>query len=62
VVILVAAIAISLSFLIKITSIVIVAPLVYLAVAAFSDRRNSRKGDLQIVRRFWKPRSLVQTS
>src|SRR5258705_1619257 len=44
----VAAIAISLSFLIKITSIVIVAPLVYLAVLAFSDRRNSRKGDLQI--------------
>src|SRR4029077_14919817 len=44
----VAAIAISLSLLIKITSIVIVAPLVYLAVAAVSDRRNSRKGDLQI--------------
>ena len=44
----VAAIAISLSLLIKITSIVIVAPLVYLAVLAFSDRRNSRKGDLQI--------------
>jgi Dolichyl-phosphate-mannose-protein mannosyltransferase len=44
----VAAIAISLSLLIKITSIVIVAPLVYLAVAAFSDRQNSRKGDLQI--------------
>jgi 4-amino-4-deoxy-L-arabinose transferase-like glycosyltransferase len=44
----VAAIAISLSLLIKITSIVIVAPLVYMAVAALSDRRNSRKGDLQI--------------
>jgi 4-amino-4-deoxy-L-arabinose transferase-like glycosyltransferase len=44
----VAAIAISLSLLIKITSIVIVAPLVYLAVAAVSDRRNSRKSDLQI--------------
>src|SRR6476469_8112462 len=44
----VAAIAVSLSLLIKITSIVIVAPLVYLAVAAFSNRRNSRKGDLQI--------------
>ena len=44
----VAAIAISLSLLIKITSIVIVAPLVYLAVAAVCDRRNSRKGDLQI--------------
>src|SRR5580765_160009 len=44
----VAAIAISLSFLIKITSIVIVAPLAYMAVAAFSDRRNSRKGDVQI--------------
>ena len=44
----VAAIAISLSLLIKITSVVIVAPLVYLAVAAVSERRNSRKGDLQI--------------
>ena len=44
----VAAIAISLSLLIKITNIVIVAPLVYLAVAAVCDRRNSRKGDLQI--------------
>src|SRR5881394_4572964 len=44
----VAAIALSLSFLIKITSIVIVAPLVYLAVAAVSDRGHSRKGDLQI--------------
>ena len=44
----VAAIAISLSLLIKITSIVIVAPLVYVLVAAVSDRRNSRKGDLQI--------------
>jgi len=44
----VAAIAISLSLLIKITSIVIVAPLVYVLVAAVCDRRNSRKGDLQI--------------
>jgi hypothetical protein len=44
----VAAIAISLSLLIKITSIVVVAPLAYLAVAAASDRRNSNKGDLQI--------------
>jgi hypothetical protein len=44
----VAAIAISLSFLIKVTSIVIIAPLVYLAVVAFSGRQNSRKGDLQI--------------
>src|SRR5512132_2203589 len=44
----VAAIAISLSLLIKITSIVIVAPLMYLAVAAVYNRRNSRKGDLQI--------------
>jgi 4-amino-4-deoxy-L-arabinose transferase-like glycosyltransferase len=44
----VAAIAISLSLLIKITSVVIVAPLMYLAVAAVSNRRNSRKGDLQI--------------
>ena len=43
-----AAIAISLSLLIKITSIVIVAPLVYLLVAAVYDRRNSRNGDLQI--------------
>ena len=43
-----AAIAISLSLLIKITSIVIVAPLVYVLVAAVCDRRNSRKGDLQI--------------
>src|SRR3954451_10453858 len=43
-----AAVAISLSLLIKITSIVILAPLVYLAVAAISDRRISRKGDLQI--------------
>jgi hypothetical protein len=45
----VAAIAISLSLLIKITSIVIVAPLVYLAVAAFSDRRRNKE------RRFPKP-------
>jgi hypothetical protein len=44
----VAAIAISLSLLIKITSIVIVAPVMYLAVAAVSNRRNSTKGDLQI--------------
>ena len=43
-----AAIAISLSLLIKITSIVIFAPLVYILVAAVCDRRNSRKGDLQI--------------
>jgi len=43
-----AAIAISLSLLIKITSIIILAPLAYLAVTAISDRRNSRKGDLQI--------------
>ena len=43
-----AAIAISLSLLIKITTIVIVAPLVYVLVAAVCDRRNSRKGDLQI--------------
>lgn len=44
-----AAIAISLSLLIKITSIIIVAPLLYLAVEAVCDRRdNSRKGDLQI--------------
>ncbi len=48
----VAAIAISLSLMIKITSIVIVAPLVYLAVLAFSDRRNSRKSDLQIAPAF----------
>src|SRR2546423_14946146 len=45
---LVAAIALSLSFLIKITSIVIVAPLVYLAVAAVSYPGPSKKGDLQI--------------
>src|SRR5580765_5579868 len=45
----VAAIAISLSFLIKITSIVIVAPLVYLAVAALCDRRRNKE------RRFPKP-------
>ena len=44
----VAAIAISLSLLIKITSIVIVAPLGYILVAAVCDRRNSRKGDLLI--------------
>ena len=44
-----AATAISLSLLIKITSIVIVAPLVYLAVAAFSDRRRNKE------RRFPKP-------
>ncbi len=37
-----AALAISLSFLIKITSIVIAAPLVYLAVAAVSDRRRNK--------------------
>jgi 4-amino-4-deoxy-L-arabinose transferase-like glycosyltransferase len=40
----VAAIAISLSFLIKITSIVIVAPLMYLAVAAVCDRRQNKEG------------------
>ena len=45
----VAAIAISLSLLIKITSIVIVAPLVYLAVVAVSDRRRNKE------RRFPKP-------
>jgi hypothetical protein len=45
----VAAIAISLSFLIKITSIVIVAPLAYLAVAAVCDRRRNKE------RRFPKP-------
>ena len=44
----VAAIAISLSILIKATSIIIAAPLLYLAVAAVYDRRNSRKGDLKI--------------
>ncbi len=44
----VSAIAISLSLLIKITSIVILAPLVYVFVAAVCDRRNSRKGDLRI--------------
>jgi 4-amino-4-deoxy-L-arabinose transferase-like glycosyltransferase len=49
-----AAIAISLSFLIKITSIIIIVPLVYLAVTAVSDRRNSRKGDLQIAPAIWK--------
>ena len=38
----VAAIAISLSLLIKITSIVIVAPLVYVLVAAVCDRRETR--------------------
>jgi 4-amino-4-deoxy-L-arabinose transferase-like glycosyltransferase len=42
-----AAIAISLSILIKATSIVIAAPLLYLAVAAVYDRRNPRKGDHQ---------------
>ena len=42
----VAAIAISLSFLIKITSIVIIAPLVYLVVAADCDRRFQGSGDL----------------
>jgi hypothetical protein len=42
-----AAIAISLSILIKATSIVIAAPLLYLAVAAVYDRRNPRNGDLQ---------------
>ena len=42
-----AAIAISLSILIKATSIVVAAPLFYLAVAAIYDRRNPRKGDLQ---------------
>jgi hypothetical protein len=45
---LIASIAISLSLLIKITSIVIAAPLLYLAVAAVYDRGNPRKGDLQI--------------
>ena len=55
----VAAIAISLSLLIKITSIVIVAPLVYVPVAAVCDRRNSRKGDSRSPRRFWKPPLLV---
>jgi 4-amino-4-deoxy-L-arabinose transferase-like glycosyltransferase len=44
----VAATGISLSLLIKITSIVILAPLVYVLVGAVCDRRNSRKGDLQI--------------
>jgi len=39
----VAAIAISLSFLIKITSIVIVAPLVYILVAAVCDRRRNKE-------------------
>src|SRR5204863_1484303 len=42
-----AAIAISLSILIKATSIVVAAPLFYLAVAAIYDRRNPRQGDLQ---------------
>ncbi len=42
-----AAIAISLSILIKATSIVVAAPLLYLAAAAVYDRRNPRKGDLQ---------------
>ena len=40
----VAAIAISLSLLIKITSIVIVAPLVYVLVAAVCDRRRDKEG------------------
>src|SRR5437867_4443333 len=44
-----AAIAISLSILIKVTSIVIAAPLLYLAVAAVCDRRRNKK------RRFPKP-------
>jgi 4-amino-4-deoxy-L-arabinose transferase-like glycosyltransferase len=44
-----AAIAISLSILIKVTSIVIAAPLLYLAVAALSDRRRNKE------RRFSKP-------
>src|SRR5256885_2078590 len=42
-----AAIAISLSILIKATSIVVAAPLLYLAAAAVYDCRNPRKGDLQ---------------
>src|SRR4029077_5266238 len=46
---LVSAIAISLSILIKITSIVIFAPLAYLAVAALSGRRRNKE------RRFPKP-------
>ncbi|MGE5215108.1 MAG: ArnT family glycosyltransferase [Nitrospirota bacterium] len=41
--VLVAAIVISLSLLIKITTIVIVAPLAYLAVAAICDRRQNNK-------------------
>jgi 4-amino-4-deoxy-L-arabinose transferase-like glycosyltransferase len=44
-----AAIAISLSILIKVTSIVIAAPLLYLAVAAVCDRRRNKE------RRFSKP-------
>ena len=44
-----AAITISLSILIKVTSIVIAAPLLYLAVAAVCDRRRNKK------RRFPKP-------
>src|SRR5205809_3899173 len=44
-----AAIAISLSILIKVTSIVIFAPLAYLAVAAVCDRRRNKE------RRFSKP-------
>ena len=43
-----AASAVSLSLLIKITSIIIFAPVLYLVVAAVYDRRNSRKGDLRI--------------
>ena len=42
-----ATIAISLSIVIKATSIVIAVPLLYLAVAAVYDRRNPRKSDLQ---------------
>jgi Dolichyl-phosphate-mannose-protein mannosyltransferase len=45
----VAAIAVSLSFLIKITSIIIAAPILYLAVAAVYDRRHNKE------RRFPKP-------
>ena len=41
----VAAIAISLSFLIKVTSIVIVAPLIYLAVAEAGDLGSSERSD-----------------
>src|SRR5207249_2032119 len=44
-----AALAISLSFLIKITSIIVIAPLAYLAVAAVCDRRQNNE------RRFSKP-------